>query len=116
MGKVVEANYGLPTSSLSMLPEAGEPAAEQGDFHPTDDTNNNVPATAFEHAGSTTDEEAFSSVHHSPDSSTVLADEDEEWQPALVGEQPTSPQPSPSTTPVQSRAEQQGPLCRYATA
>ena len=36
----IEANDGLPTSSLSMLPEAGEPAAEQGDFHPTDDTNN----------------------------------------------------------------------------
>ena len=29
----VEANDGLPTSSLSMLPEAGEPAVEPGDFH-----------------------------------------------------------------------------------
>ena len=101
----VEANDGLPTSSLSMLPEAGELAAEPGDFHQTDDTITDVPAAASEHAGSTTDEEMFSSVHHSPDGS-MADDEDEEWQPAPVGEQPAPPQPPPSTTPVQSRAEQ----------
>ena len=96
----VEAYDGSPTSSISMLSEAREPAAEQGDFHQLDDTIMDVPAAASEHAGSTTDEEMFSSVHHSPDGS-MADDEDDEWQPALVGGQPTPP----STTPVPSRAE-----------
>ena len=98
----VEAYDGSPTSSISTLSEAGEPAAEQGDFHQPDDTNPGVPAATSEHAGSTTDEEMFSSVHHSPDGS-MADDEDDEWQPALVGGQPTPP---PSTTLVPSRAEQ----------
>ena len=73
----VEAYDGSPTSSISTLSEAGEPAAEQGDFHQPDDTIMDVPAAASEHAGSTTDEEMFSSVHHSPDGS-MADDEDED--------------------------------------
>ena len=36
LAAAVEANDGLPTSFLSMLPEAGEPVAETCDIHPED--------------------------------------------------------------------------------
>ena len=82
----VEAYDGLPTSSISMLSEAGEPAAEQGDIHQPDDTILDVPAAASAHAGSTTDEEMFSSVHHSPDGSIVVSGLDRQRRRVLCAQ------------------------------